>query len=65
MLSFSPVVGIGTPPTPHPQASMPLPPLVLEGGAHSLAIEGWESPDSDEGTYTVVLFIYVLCVTYV
>jgi hypothetical protein len=22
---------------------------------------GWESPNSDEGTYTVVLFIYVLC----
>ncbi len=29
VLSFSPVVGIGTPPTPHPG-----------GGAHSLAREG-------------------------
>jgi hypothetical protein len=29
------------------------------GGAHSLAGEGWGSPYSDEGTHTVVLFIYV------
>ncbi len=34
------------------------PPPVMGGGAHSLAREGWESPNSDEGTYTVVLFIY-------
>jgi hypothetical protein len=40
VLSFSPVVGIGTPPTPHSQASVPLPPLVPGGGAHLLAIEG-------------------------
>ncbi len=39
MLSFSPVVGIGTPPTPHPQASVP-PHPVLGGGAHSLWREG-------------------------
>jgi hypothetical protein len=38
-LSFSPVVGIGTPPTPHPQASVPPPPFGSEG-AHSLAREG-------------------------
>ncbi len=31
---------IETPPTPHPQASVPSPPLVLGGGAHSLAREG-------------------------
>jgi hypothetical protein len=37
VLSFSPVVGIGTPPTPHPLAP---PPLVSGGGAHSLAREG-------------------------
>ncbi len=30
VLSFSPVVGFGTPPTPHPQATMP-PPLASEG----------------------------------
>jgi hypothetical protein len=39
VLSFSPVVGIRTPPTPHPQASGQAP-LVLGGGAHSLAREG-------------------------
>jgi hypothetical protein len=39
VLSFSQVVGIGAPPTPHPQASVPLPP-VLGGGARSLAREG-------------------------
>ncbi len=38
-LSFSLVVGIGTLPTPHPQASLPPPPPVLGGGAHSLARE--------------------------
>jgi hypothetical protein len=37
VLSFSPVVSIGTPPTPNPQASVPAPPpLVLGVGAHSL-----------------------------
>jgi len=55
VLSFSPVVGIGTPPTPHPQASVPIP--LGSGGRGTLAGEsGWESPNSDEGTYTVVLF---------
>ncbi len=38
--AFSPAVGIGTPPTPHPQASVPPPPLVPGGGAHSLARDG-------------------------
>jgi hypothetical protein len=40
VLSFSLVVGIGTPPTPHPQASVP--PTFGSGGigAHSLAREG-------------------------
>jgi hypothetical protein len=37
----------------------PPPPPVLGGGAHSLAREGLgESPNHDEGTFTVVLFIY-------
>jgi hypothetical protein len=35
----------------------PPPLLVPGGGAHSLAKEGWESLNSDEGTYTVVLCI--------
>ncbi len=41
-------------PNPSPAGDC-APPPVLGGGAHSL---GWESPNSDEGTYTVVLFIY-------
>jgi hypothetical protein len=65
VLSFFPVVGIGTPPTPHPQASLP-PSPGSGGGAHSLAREGLgESPNSDEGTYTVVLFIYTYFVLYI
>jgi hypothetical protein len=36
----------------------PRPPLVLGGGEHSLARGGLESPNSDEGTYIVLLFIY-------
>ncbi len=59
VLSFSPVVGIGTPPTPHPQASVPPLPFVPGGGARSLAREGWESPSSDEGKNIVVLFTYM------
>jgi hypothetical protein len=60
-IDFSPVVGIGTPPTPHPQASVP-PPLWYRVEGHTRWRErGWESPDSDEGTYTVVLCTYVLC----
>jgi hypothetical protein len=52
VLSFSQVVGFRTPPTPHPQASVAL------GEGHTRWRErGWESPNSDEGTYTVVLFI--------
>ncbi len=58
VLSFSPVVGIGTPPTPHPQASVP-PPLLVPGEGYTRWRErGRESPSSDEGTHTVVLFIY-------
>ncbi len=34
------------------------PPPVLGGGAHTLAREGLGSPNSNEGTYTLVLFIY-------
>ncbi len=59
VLSFSPVVGIGTPPTPHPPASVP-PPLWFRGERHIRRRErGWKSPNSNEGTYTVVLSIYM------
>jgi hypothetical protein len=36
------------------------PPLWCGGGAPSLREGGWESPNSDEGTYPVVLYIYFL-----
>ncbi len=51
MLSFSPVVGIGTPPPPHLQANVFPPPLVPgEGGIHTrLQDRGWGA-NSDEGT---------------
>jgi hypothetical protein len=57
-----PVVGIRTPPTPHPQASAPPPPLVRGNGHTRWRERGWESPNFGEGTDTVVLCIYVLCV---
>jgi hypothetical protein len=58
VLSLSPVVGIRTPPTPHPPASVP--PNGSGGGGHTRWREkGWEGPTSDEGTYTAVLFIYM------
>ncbi len=47
-------------PNPSPAGEYARPPLVPGGGAHSLWLErGWESPNSDEGTYTEVLCIYV------
>ncbi len=56
--AFSPVVGIGTPPTSHPQARA-CPPWFRGEGHTRWRERGWESPNSDEGTYTVVLFIYM------
>ena len=59
MLSFSPVVGIGTPPTPNSQASV-LPSLCFWGrGALAGERGGWESSNFDEGTYDVILFMYM------
>ncbi len=51
---FSRVVGIGTPPPPHPEASVFSPPLVRGGGTHSLAGEGVGGPNSNERTYLVL-----------
>jgi hypothetical protein len=48
---FSPVFGIRTPRPP---------PFVPGGGAHSLAGEGG-GPNSDAGTYTIVLYVYTVC----
>ncbi len=60
------VVGIGTPQTPHPQAFLPPPPPPFLGERHSrLRESGWENPNSEEGTYTVVLFIYTYFVVKV
>jgi hypothetical protein len=55
VLSVSPVVGIGTPP--------PFGPAVRGGGHTRLRLKGWGSPNSNEGTYTVVLYIYKYFVT--
>ncbi len=63
VLSFSPVVGIGTPSTPHPQASVP--PLLGSGGRGTLAGErgGFgESHFRRGGIHCGTLFyIYALC----
>jgi hypothetical protein len=59
VLSFSPVVGIGTSSPPHPQASVPPPPPVPGEGHTRWRERGWESPNSDEGTYTLVLCKYM------
>jgi hypothetical protein len=49
-------------PPPQPQASVPLS-LWFRGEGHTRWRErGWESLNSDEGTYTVVLDMCVLCV---
>jgi hypothetical protein len=37
----------------------PVPPPLGPGGGHTrLLLKGWGSPNSKEGTYTVVLYIY-------
>jgi hypothetical protein len=60
------VVGIETPPTPHPRASVPPPPLVPGGGAHSLAREGVGESQFRRGNIhcgTLYTRIYVLSTT--
>jgi hypothetical protein len=60
---FSPVVGIGTPPPPHPQASVPPPPCFWPEGKHSLASEGLGESQFRRGDiHCGTLYIYVLCV---
>jgi hypothetical protein len=50
--------------SPHPSPAGECGPPFGSGGRGTLAGErgGWESPNSDEGTYTVVLYIYMLFV---
>ncbi len=44
---------------PHPFSRRPPPTLWSGGGGHTrLRERGWESPNADEGTDTVVLYIY-------
>ncbi len=45
--------------SPTPSFTPPPTPLVLGGGHTRLRERGWVSPNSDEGTYTVVLCIYL------
>jgi hypothetical protein len=61
VLSFFPSRQNWDSPNPSPAGECALPPPPIPGGgAHSLARErGWESPNSDEGTYTVVLYKYM------
>jgi hypothetical protein len=47
-------------PNPSPAGECTLPQFWGEGHTHWRK-RGWESPNSDEETYTVKLFIYVLC----
>ncbi len=46
------------PPTPLAAGECAPQPFGPGGGAHCLRERGWGSPNSDEGTYTVVLYIY-------
>jgi hypothetical protein len=50
---------------PHPFSSRQVcPPTLWYGGEHTrLRLKGWGSPNSNEGTYTVVLYIYKYFVT--
>ncbi len=44
---------------------MPQPPLVRGGGHTRLRLKGWGSPNSNEGAYTVVLYICKYFVVYI
>ncbi len=65
VLSFSPVVGIGNPPTPHPQASVPIS-LGSGGGAHSLARAGGRVliPTRVHTLWYSLLFILYICILW-
>ncbi len=52
-------VGIGTPPTPLPLASVPSPPPGTKGGGHtSLRLRGWGSPNFDDWGYSLALCLF-------
>ncbi len=51
--------------SPNPSPAGECAPLRFWGEKHTLwRARGWESPNSDEGTYTVVLFIYMYFVAH-
>ncbi len=53
-----------SPPTPHPQASVPPPPCFWGEGNTRWRERGWggvPSPNSDEGLHCGTLYMYVLC----
>jgi hypothetical protein len=52
-------------PTPYPLASVPPSPRFWGEGLTRWRERGWESTNSDERTYTVVLFIYTYFVTLI
>ncbi len=61
VLSFSPVIEIGTPPTPHPQASVLPPPFWFRGEGHSRWRErGWECPNYNVDIHYGTLYICTL-----
>jgi hypothetical protein len=64
VLNFSPVVGIGTPPTPHPQASVPPPLFGSGGGAHSLAREGGGRVPIPTRGHTLCYSLYICTLCY-
>ncbi len=43
--------------SPNPSPAGECAPPLVPGGGTRLRERGWESPNSDEGTYTVVLYI--------
>ncbi len=62
---FSPVAGIGTSPTPHPQANVP-PSVFWEEGLTRWRERGWESPNSaiPKRVHTLWYSLYTLYSTY-
>ncbi len=65
--SVCPLVGIGTPPTPFPQASVPSPPPTPDqrvgGGGTRLRLRRWGSPNSDDWRKSLALCLLCGCVS--
>ncbi len=61
--SVCPLVGIGTPPIPLPQASVPFPSDKRVGGHTRLRLKGWGSPNSDDWRKSVALCLLCAATT--